>query len=57
MWSLPEILTINNPELALPETEHTREIKALNRRNALATSALAAEGLVLKEIDLEETNA
>ena len=55
MWSLPETLVLNNPELGLPETEHTRTIKALNKRNALAETALKelvdpiSEDIVLKD--------
>lgn len=37
MWSLPEIIVQNNPELAGEETEETKYTKALNRRVALAT--------------------
>lgn len=41
MYSLPELLVLNNPELQSPETEHTKVVKALNKRNTLAESALA----------------
>lgn len=43
MWSLPEILVQNNPELRSPETKETKAAKALIRRKNLIKAALAKE--------------
>lgn len=44
MWSLPEILVQNNPELRSEETGHTKRVKALNRRKALIDGAIDTLG-------------